>query len=298
MSHGVIQPTATTVPIKGDADVEIGPGQPWPAPYRGSKYSVVDSRKHNQTVLQWQYNDLKVQVDLPEGLYDQLRAVGKSSQTGKGSIRITAAGEVLTKVEASNYANIDEAPVSDGWISVYLGLLNGNLGFDITTDPEPPKDDPTVWSGFPFNHGERWTVGHDDCLLWKWQDYRFYSAFDHSELIEAYNRYRNIAGRLYINEFGHIFVNVPSPEDSQEKTEISKIFNRWRQRAEARNNSAALRLVNRRLKVTGDGNVEDGLLPLYLGHLDQFDEGIIPRPVVTDESYYVAAARSENMDFY
>lgn len=298
MTDAVVKSSSTTVPIDGGTDVQIEPGQPWPAPYRGSLYSVVDSRKHNQTVLRWQYKDLKVQVNPPEQLLDRLRSVGKSGQTGKGSIRITAGGEVLTKVEASNYSRVEEAPVSKGWIPVYLGELSGDLGFDIAIDPYPPKQDPTVWEGFPFNHGERWAVSHDDRLLWKWKDHRFYSAFDHSDLIEKYKQFRNIAGRLYINEYGHVFVNVPNPEENQTQSDIDQIFNDWKKRAEARNDSAALRLVNRRLKVTGDGDITEGLLPLHLGHLNRFDEGTVPRPVVTNESYYVATARGENLDHY
>lgn len=288
----------TTVPIAGGSDVEIEPGQPWPAPYRGSSYSIVDSRKHDQTVLRWQYNDLKVQVTPPSGLVESLRAYGKSSQTGKGSIRITAGREVLTKIEASNFNQLKQAPVSEGWIPVYIGKLEGELGFDIAIDPEPPAHEPSVWGGFPFNHGETWTVSQDDQLLWKWRDYRFSSAFDHSKLVEAYKKFRNIAGRAYINEYGHVFVNVPNPDNGQDPGEISKIFNEWMERAESQNKTAALRLVNRRLKVTGDGNLNEGLLPLHLGHLSQFDDGTVPRPVVTDEAYFVAAARGENLDQY
>lgn len=298
MSGGAIQSVPTTVPVHGNSDVQINPGQPWPSPYRGSIYSLIESRKHRQIVLRWQYNDLKVQVEPPEGLLEKLQSIGKSAQTGKGSIRITADGEVLTKVEASDYSNIEEAPVNKGWIPVYVGKMDGRFGFDISIDPDHSTETPTVWSGFPFNHGERWAVSHDDRLLWKWRDYRFYSAFDHSELIEEYKQFRNIAGRLYINEFGHVFVNVPNPEDEQGTDEIFNIFNNWKQRAEARNDSAALRLVKRRLKVTGDGDTEEGLLPLYLGHLSRFDDETVPRPVVTDESYYVANARGENLNHY
>lgn len=297
MADAAVQSTPTTVPIDGGLDVQVEPGQPWPAPYRGSTYSIVDSRKHNQTVLRWQYNDLKVQVNPPDQLLDRLQAVGKSGQTGKGSIRITAGREVLTKVEASNYSRTEQAPVSDGWIPVYLGKLDSDLGFNITVDPDPSQQVPTVWNGFPFNHGERWTVSYDDRLLWKWRDYRFYSAFDHSELIKTYQQFRNVAGRLYINEHGHVFANVPNSNNGHAQDEIAQIFADWKKRAKARNDSAAIRLVNRRLKVTGDGNIEDGLLPLHLGHLSQFDDGTIPQPVVTDESYYVAAARGENLGY-
>jgi len=66
-----------------------------------------------------------------------------------------------------------------------------------------------MWDGFTFNHGERWAVGINDKLIWKRPGYRFESAFDHEELIERYEKYRSTAGRLYINEYGHIWINVP-----------------------------------------------------------------------------------------
>lgn len=295
MTGAEIEAGSTTVPIDSGSDVQIDSGQPWPAPYRGSTYSIVDSRKHN-TVLQWQYKDLKVHINPPKQLIKLLRSVGKSRETGKGSIRITADGEVLTKVNASTYSRVEEAPVSEGWIPVYVGQLSGTLEFDIATDPDPPTQRPTVWSGFPFNHGERWAVSHNDRLIWKWQDYRFYSSFDHSELIKTYKQYRSIAGRLYINENGHVFVNVPNPDNKETQDEILRIFNDWKQQAEARDDTAALRLVRRRLKVTGEGDPDDGLLPLHIGHLNQFDDGTVPRPVVTDETYYVATARGEHLD--
>lgn len=295
----ILTDETTTVPIANGQDVEIEPGMPWPSPYRGSRYSLVESRRHRQTVFQWKYNDLVVMVDPPERLLDRLRELGKSEGNGKGSVRITAAGEVLTKIHSSEFVNADKAPVDSGWIPVYVGKLDGEPDFDIEVNPDVETGAVDVWSGFSFNHGERWAVSHDDRLIWKWQDYRFYSAFEHPELVEAYQEFRTTAGRLYINEFGHVYVNVPQQEvpDSQ-ASELSDIYSKWEQKVKQRGDTAAQRLVTRRLKVTGDGDPEKGHLPLHIGHLSQFDDGLIPRPVVDDETYYVAAARGEELSDY
>jgi hypothetical protein len=296
-SPPTVQDTAAVVPISDGQDVEIEPGMPWPSTFRGSRYSIVDSRRHGTEVLQWKYRDLVVVVEPPEGLIPRLRDLGKSEGSGKGSVRITAGGEVITKIHSSEYVHAQEAPVDNGWIPVYLGIIDDEgFGFDIELNPDASQDTPAVWEGFPFNHGERWTVSYDNRLLWKWQDYRFYSAFEHPELIEAYEQYRQFAGRLYINEFGHVFVNAPMEEVPETKKErLLEVFDEWQRDVKRRGDTAAQRLVNRRLKVTGDGDPEEGHLPLYIGHLSQFDDGLIPRPVVTDESYYVAAARAEEV---
>lgn len=291
-----VQSTTTKVPIADGRDVEIRPGDPYPAPYRGSKYSIVDSRRHNQVVLRWKYNDLVVMVEPPDGLVSRLKDFGKSDGNGKGSIRITAGGEVLTKIHSDNYVNADKAPVSNGWIPVYVGELDGEIGFDIEIDPPKLEKEADIWGGFSFNHGERWSVGVDDSLIWTWQDYRFESVFDHPDLISTYQQYRSTAGRLYINEFKQVFINVPSDQVPASKQEdVTKIYRDWQRRAERNNNNAAQKLVSRRLKVTGDGDPEEGHLPLYIGHLSEFDDGLIPRPVVTDDSYFVKAARGEEV---
>ena len=285
---------ATKVPLEGGDEVLIAPGQPWPSTYRGSKYSLVESRRHGE-VVRWQYKDLNAQVYPPEGLVDAFQDIGKDQGTGKGSFRVTAGGEILTKVNAEDYSNIAEAPVSTGWIPVYVGKLEGNLGFDqISLRPSlESTDDIRIWTGFSFNHGERWSVSHTGSLIWSWQDYKFESAFEHPEIVEKYERYRQKGGRLYINEYGHIFVNAPRSEIPSEAVDkVLEVFQSWKGKADRNNKTAEKRLVNRRLKVTSEDNdPQNGHLPLYIGHLTQFDDGLVPRPVVTDPSYYRACAK-------
>lgn len=288
---GEIVAEPTRVPIDGGKEVRIDPDQPYPAPYRGSKYSIIESRR-NGIVLEWKYNDLVVHVKPPEGLHERLRTVGKSEGDGTGSLRITSGGEVLTKVHRSSYAKTHDIPRHRDWIPVYIGQLSGDLGFDIDNDPTPPDDSPWIWGGFPFNHGERWSVSYDDQLIWTWQEYRIESAFDHPELVKTYNQYRTNAGRLYLNEFGNVFINAPRDQIPPEKAAtVEKMYSEWQHHADRNNHTAAKRLVNRRLKVTGDGDPSEGHLPLYIGHLSEYDGGVIPKPVVTEQEYYVAIGR-------
>lgn len=292
---GKLERKPTKVPIDGGKDVTIQPGSPWPSVYRGSKYSLVDSRKRRRDkIVQWQYKDLKAVSEPPTGLEEGMKSVGKSFATGKGSFRVTAGKEVLTKVHAEAYPDADQAPHADGWIPVYVGTIKGGLGFDnLNNDPKGPT--PKVWDGLPFNHGETWSVSADGRLIWKQDQFRFESAFDHSELIEIYEQYRDRAGRLYINEHGHIWINVPSdgvPTDRQDQ--VRSIFESWRKETEQGGNSAAQRLFNKRLEVTSpDDDPMNGHLPLHVGHLREFDDGVVPRPVVTESAYFVACSKAD-----
>lgn len=287
---------ATSVPIDGDDDVTLQPGKPWPSAYRGSKYSLVDSRKRRRDkIVRWQYKDLQAITEPPNGLVDALQSVRKSLATGKGSFRVTAGREVLTKVHADEYPDADQAPHASGWIPVYLGKLVGDMGFDKLNN-NPDSEPPAVWDGLSFNHGETWSVGVHDSLIWTRDQFRFESAFDHSELIETYQRYRTTAGRLYINEYGHIWVNAPRAElPDDRRDEVRSLYDSWRDATQQAGDNAALRLVNTRLEATADGgDPMDGHLPLYIGHLSEFDDGVIPRPVVTDPAYFLACSKSDH----
>lgn len=292
---GQIKRETTDVPIEGGKDVTLQPGRPWPSVYRGSKYSLVESRKHHRDkIVQWKHRNLQATAHPVDGLLDAMQAVGKSFDTGKGSFRVTAGGEVLTKVHADAYPHADDAPHANGWIPVYLGKLTGGIGFTELNN-NPVVEPPTIWDGLPFKHGETWSVSINDQLIWKQESFRFQSAFDHPELVETYQQFRQIAGRLYITEHGHIWINVPTkevPDDRRE--EVLKIYEQWRERTEKNENDAALRLVTQRLSATSpDDDPMNGHMPLYIGHLSEFDDGLVPRPVVTDTSYFVACSHSD-----
>lgn len=288
---------STKVPISHEQSVTVSPKQPWPSAYRGSKYSLVsDEDFGDDAVLKWEQRDLSIFAEPPRGLRRTMTLAGKSG--GYGSFRVTAHGEVLTKVEADDYSNLDQAPVSEGWIPVYLGKLSGEMDFgSVEIDPDPPRDGVAVWTGFPFNHGERWSVSHDGKLIWKWRDYRFKSAFDHAELIAAYGDYRPNPGRLYVTEHGHVWVNVPYDDVMPDKrSEIENAVAAWKQDAEARGDASTLRLVNRRLVATSlTDDPADGYLPVHLGHLREFDGGMVPRPIVDDEEYFLEVGQYEEV---
>lgn len=290
----------TDVPIQDGQEVVVDPGDPWPSAYRGSKYSLISSRKHHQLVMAWQYDDLQLFFEPPSGLFEALRDIGK--RDGKGSVVITAGREVLTKVEADRYDRLDRAPVSDGWILTYVGKLRGEPTLDgINVNPKPPKNPPVaVWEGFPFNHGETWSVSAQNELLWIWEgrnySYRFQSAFDHPELIQRYREYRQPPGRVYVTEFGHIWVNIPPDSVPETRSdEINTMYAEWKREANRAQKSAIQRLVRRRLEATGDGNTEDGQLPVHLGRVDRFDDGLIPCAIVDDNRYFVEASRRQEM---
>lgn len=289
--------TTTKVPIAGGQSVRLTPGSPWPSAYRGSQYSVVSHDDFSDAVLKWEQRDLAVYTDVPRGLRRSLALLGKSG--GYGSIRLTAGKEILTKVPAEEYDDLHKAPIDSGWIPVYVGKLDGTIQFnEIDTDPEPPRRDRvTVWRGFPFNHGERWSVSHDGTLIWTWRDYRFESAFNHSELVSAYEKYRKTAGRLYCTENGHIWINVPNGGVAPKKTrEIKSAVKEWRKQAEENDAAGTLRLVNRRLVATSqEDNPSTGHFPIHLGRLRDFDSGVIPRPVVENESYFEAVCEYETV---
>lgn len=46
---------------------------------------------------------------------------------------------------------------------------------------------------------------------------------------------------------------------------------------------------------TGSGNPENGLVSIHLGHISQFDNGVIPTPVVDDETYYAVVSQYEHV---
>lgn len=287
----------TSVPQANNKSVTLEPGLPWPSAYRGSQYSIVSNDDFKDGVLKWEQRDLQIFTDLPDGLRRALVLLGKSG--GFGSIRVTADNEILTKIPAEEYKHVDKAPIDSGWIPVYVGKLSGSIDFDeVDTDPHSPsRKQIKVWKGFPFNHGERWSVSTDGTLIWKWRDYRFESAFDHPELIDAYSKYRGTAGRLYITENSHVWANVPKDDIAPEKEKpVARAVEKWQRTAQEDGDNATLRLVNRRLVATSrQDDPSTGHLPIHLGQLSQFDDGMIPKPVVDDHSYFQAICDYEEV---
>lgn len=279
-----LEKASTKVPTIQNRQLTVEPGHQWPSAYRGSDYSIVSSRKFGD-VAQWSHmGDIQAMTELPRGLPDAIDELGKTN--GYGSFRITAAGEILTKVPADQYRRSHEAEANRGHIPVYVGKLGGHFDFtEISNDPQPPSNpyEITVWTGLPFKHGETWAVCTDDVLRWSWQDYYFESAFDHPEMVEQYKSLRPEGGLIYINEHGHVWGNVNRetvPSDTA--SSVRRAFEEFQRTA----SNAERRLVTRRLNRMESETNPSGLLPVHLGHVTQFDGGLVPKPIVDDNRYF------------
>ncbi len=292
MSKTRLKDVPTNVRTIGNRIVSIEPGKPWPGVYRGSTYSVVNKR--GEPSLLMRYQDLDIEGTLPDGLVTQLQAVRKSAGDATGTIRVTANRDVLTKVHADNYPHTDEALVSEGWIPVYLGKLAGTISFDwLNNDPsETELDPPCVWEGLPFNHGERWTVNVNGDLQWRISNpgqFRFPSAYTHTNLTNTYKSLRATGGRLRINEYGHIWIELPR-DIAADHSDLQEELRDWLQTAKQQERNRLANLLVERLRATGGGDPKAGNIPLYIGHISQYDSGNVPSPVITDKNYYVQLA--------
>ncbi|WP_135304862.1 hypothetical protein [Haloarcula amylovorans] len=82
----------------------------------------------------------------------------------------------------------------------------------------------------------------------------------------------------------------------EKRDEVREAITSWKRDAESCGDSTTLRLVNRRLVATSNSDdPADGYLPIHLGTLRDFDDGVVPRPIVDDESYYIHVGQSETV---
>lgn len=282
--NGVLREEPTQVPTMNRRQRTVEPGRSWPSAYRGSKYSIVSSQSSGDVVQCSHMGNKQATAEPPRGLKAAFTKLGKTN--GYGSFRLTATKELLTKVPADQYQWTSQAQANRGYIPVYVGKLDGDFDFEeISNNPTPPSGTNAVgiWTGLPFNHGEAWAVCTDDVLRWSWQDYRFEPVFDHPELVAAYKSFRPEGGRIYINEHGHIWGGINRDTvPSSEQRQIQDAIDEWNQTA----SNAERRLITRRLNHTKSEAATNGLLPVHLGHVSQYDTGIVPKPVVTDNSYF------------
>ncbi len=297
MSKPKLNRVPANVRSYGDLIVTIESGNPWPSAYRGSKYTI--RTKGNGVGLYLNHRVIELEGTLPQGLHDALKEVGKSGGSGLGSIRVTANREVLTKINAENYRYTDQAFVSDGWIPVYLGKLSGNIEFSgLSNDPNPSTiDPPCVWEGLPFNHGETWSMTIRDGLQWRikiGQKFSFASAYSHDNLERMYKTYRPNGGRLRCNEYGHVWMELPNKQVQKSST-IREMIEDWFQDAQKNGRNQVLNLIHRRLEATGNGDASKGRFPIYLGHISEYDDGNVPTPVISDQDYFVLAAKGEDL---
>jgi hypothetical protein len=292
MSDAQLNRNPTTVSPDEDLVVSIESGKPWPGVYRGSKYSL--RRDGGGVSLYLSHRRIELEGAVPDGLLDALLAVGKSDGAGLGSVRVTANRDVLTKVQADNYPAVDEALVDEGWIPVYVGKLSGVIAFpNVENNPAAGAlDPPCVWEGLPFNHGESWTMparGGPEWRIKLSQSYKFPSANDHTDLTRTFRSFRPSGGRFRINEHGHIWIELPN-QKVQKSAQLADKVESWYETAKDRGRNQILQLIHRRLEATGGGDPSSGRLPIYLGHISDYDSGEVPTPTINDRSYYVAEA--------
>jgi len=295
MSTNSVNRTPTNVRTVGDLVVSIESGKPWPGVYRGSKYTL--RRNGSDVGLYLNHRLVELEGSVPDGLVETLQDIGKSDGTGHGSIRVTANRDVLTKIHADNYPNVDEALVDEGWIPVYVGKLSGAIKFsNVDNDPDDGTlDPPCVWEGLPFKHGECWTMPVSGGPEWRIklaQAFQFPSIHDHTDLTRTFRSFRPNGGRFRVNEHGHVWVELPNSE-VQKSGQLADKIDAWFDDARDNGRNQLLQLIHRRLEATGSGDPKKGLLPIYIGHISEYDRGDVPTPVVTDKAYYVAEAADD-----
>ena len=273
----------TTVPTADGLPTTVNTGERWPAPYRGSKYSVrrlVRSGKSPHYRLVWARQDKMVHSRIPNGLLGLLR---ESRPEITGSIRITSHREVLCK-------RLDHS--SGLWVPHYLGKLEGALEFDgFSLDPSGLEVG-QFWRGFHFKHGETWAVwtraGNGDYLHWSRKGVYFRSTETYPELCRLVREIRPRGGRIYITEHGHIWFNLNDKGVSRQ----------WSRRVKELRSSDAILFrsdpawdtliesLSERIMVTK-------LHPLYLGRIEDF--GGSPRTYF-EKIVFSSGTKNEDQD--
>lgn len=112
----------------------------------------------------------------------------------------------------------------------------------------------------------------------------------HSELIKAYFDIRPCGGRLYVMMGGHIWINLrKSNIRDNEEMDADEIWAKLRKntlgalrKLTSSKNHPLTQMFNARMMATkGDGPIDEGCLPIYLGNCADFDIGTIPVTRVT-----------------
>lgn len=248
----------TTVPGIDNKPITVNPGDLWPLPYRGSRYTI--KKVNNNLQMCWTRMDVVHPSSLPK---DLIQVMIKFKNDSRGSIRVTPYFEVITKRKEQ-----------DGkWQPIYLGKFEGTYTFkDFDLNPTDIQTG-NIWPGFHFKHGEEFAVwnrsGNDDFLYWTKGGVYFRSIDKYPELCSMVRMIRPRCGRIYITEFEHIWMNLPKWEVS---VEWSSRFNHLLQEDKQKlaDNDTLLRSVFERVSATQT-------YPIYLGKMSDFDSGVAPR---------------------
>jgi len=265
----------TEVPCSSGINETVYPGDIWPAPYRGSKYTIrlmkgTDGSFRNR--LCWTRMEAIYHRRLFAGLMPGLKEI--KGEDFRGSIRITSWREVLCK-------KFDLE--SNSWIAYYVGKLHGTLEFDgFFLDPDIKCGQ--FWRGFHFKHGETWSVwvrsGSGDYLYWSRRGHYFKSIKEHPQLVGRIREMRPRGGRCYITEHGHIWMNLPNGEaGNMWNTEINK-----RIKADSREFMTSddwnelMESIAERYSITKTR-------PIYVGRITDFDDGESPRTYFENNAF-------------
>ena len=239
----------------------VWPGEPWPAPYRGSRYTV--RRRRGLTYVGWQRDPLSAKAEpYPRRFADSVRAV----KGHNGSFRVTAHGAVITKVQRDG---------GSLWEPRYVGVYEGDLLFPGINNAPVELTRGMYWTGFPFMHGEYWRVSPHapsrNRLEWKSRGHVFSSTREFPGLIEACLELRPRGGRIYITESGCVWMNVPDGDLNPDlRTRLRSLQRDQLVELKEAGAYATLRLLRERIEAT------KGCRPLYVGRIREFDNGEPP----------------------
>ena len=238
----------------------VSPGQAWPAPYRGSRYTVQAGRGLPR--VSWKHGQLEIHADpSPRALADAVRAVKGSH----GSIRVTAHGAVITRVPVARQSR---------WEPRYVGVYTNDLLFPGIDTAPGPLEPGMYWTGFPFCHGEYWRISPSARsgrrLAWRSRGRTFRSTEEYPELIETCLDLRPSGGRIYMTESGSVWMNLPDGGVAPEHRErLQSLQRRHLDQLWSSGRHATLRLLHERIEATRTR-------PVYVGRIDAFDHGEPP----------------------
>lgn len=253
----------------GGQRMEVQPGDDWPLPYRGSHYSVRNHDGHLRVTWSHRYKLLPAD-GFPRDLIQAVRA----QKQGNGSFRITSHGAVVTKVQGAS---------PDDWQPKYVGRYEDDLRF-AGVDSNPTHLRPGMyWTGFPDSNGEPWSVSPGvsarNHLHWKFLGVRLTSTDPYERLTSRYLDIRALGGRAYINEYGHIWMNLQDHElNPQHREEFQARQQEHVDQMKADENDILIRLLVGRIRRTF-------CRPIYLGHISDFDNGEPPWTYYSDGAY-------------
>lgn len=255
--------------------LQLASGDPWPLPFRGSRYAIKQVGRFIRAVWEWQ------DLQLPSENYPS-RVCRLMAEAGKnrGSVCVTSHRDMITKVPTD----------SGGWKPIYLGTYEDDFRFP-QVDNDPKNLTPgMLWPGLPFHHGDVWTISPREMegqLMWKHYSTYFGSVQRYPQLVNRYKSIRFTGGRLHFTEHGHVWMNLPDEDITDAVAdEFRTLQGQQVDRLAREGRGAILQLVAARLEATR-------CRPVYLGRVTDFDGGESPWTYFTTLASRVLGAGGE-----